>query len=165
MLFQHTAESGTVENLEHLLHRYGTTPELQQDMLERAAKHANVPVFAFLLHQDPEPVITDAVRSEACCGGVKIWKLILDHRPELIRWDWGEKGDLIMAAAWLNNAPLLEFFLAAGLDPNESHFFVSQTFIAFQKFPHVKPEIIDLMRKYGATEEKALAAKEKWRKL
>ncbi|KAL8965546.1 MAG: hypothetical protein Q9183_003793 [Haloplaca sp. 2 TL-2023] len=163
MLFQHTAESGTVETLEHLLHRYGTTPELQQRMLELAAKHCNVPVFAFLLHQEPEPVIDDAVRGEAIIGGVEIWKLIADRRPELLKWDFGEKGDLITFAALMNQTAVLEYFLAAGLDPNDSHFFVSQTFHVIQKMPNIKPEIVDLMRKYGATDEKAAAANKKWR--
>ncbi|KAL8870263.1 MAG: hypothetical protein Q9174_003650 [Haloplaca sp. 1 TL-2023] len=165
MLFQHTAKSGNVETLEHLCHRYGTTPDLQQRMLEVAARHGNAPVFAFLLHQDPEPVIDDAVRGEAIVGGVEIWKIIVDHRPELIRWDFGEKGDLITFAALSNQAAVLEYFLDAGLDPNDSHFFVSQTFHVIQKLPNIKPEIVDLMRKYGATDEKATAANKKWRGL
>ncbi|KAL9020906.1 MAG: hypothetical protein Q9185_001869 [Variospora sp. 1 TL-2023] len=165
MIFQQAAKSGSVEVLQQLLHRYGTTAVLNQLMLEQAAQHGNAPVFSLLLQQQPEPVINDKVRSNALEGGVDIWKLILDHKPELINYDFGEIGDPLAMAALMNNVPLLRFFLEKGLDPNNSRFLIAPIIDFASKTPSIKPEILDLLLQYGATKEKSLAATNKWRSI
>ena len=166
-LFRQAAKTGSVEILQHILDRYGTTAELNQLMLEQAAQHGNAPVFKYLLlqQQRPEPVISDAVRSKALEGGVEIWKAILDHKPELINYDFGEKGDLIAMATLMNDVSLLRFFLARGLDPNKSQFFVHPTIDFASTTPGIKPEILDLLIEYGATKEKSRKATNEWRNI
>ncbi|KAI4281996.1 MAG: hypothetical protein L6R35_005505 [Caloplaca aegaea] len=165
MIFQQAAKSGSVEVLQQLLHRYGTTAVLNQLMLEQAAQHGNAPVFSLLLQQQPEPVINDKVRSNALEGGVDIWKVILDHKPELINYDFGEIGDPLAMAALMNNVPLLRFFLEKGLDPNNSRILIAPIIDFASKTPSIKPEILDLLLQYGATKEKSLAATNKWRSI
>ena len=165
MLFRQAAKLGSVEILHQLLDRYGTTARQNQLMLEQAAQHGNVPVFKFLLQQQPEPVISDIVRSNALEGGVEIWKAILDHRPELINYDFGEKGDLVAMATLMNSVPLLRFFLAQGLDPNNSRFFVQPIIQVAAENPSIKPEILDILIQYGATKEKSHKATNEWRNI
>jgi hypothetical protein len=165
LLFRQVAKFGRVEILQQLLHRYGTTDALNQLMLEQAAQHGNAAVFRFLLQQQPEAVISDDVRSNALVGGVEIWKVILDHKPELINYDFGEKGDLLAMATLMNNIPLLRFFLTAGLDPNNSRLFTKPIIDVALAAPSVKPEILDLLVLYGATKEKSLTANKKWRNI
>lgn len=164
-LFTQVAKTGSVEILQHILDRYGTTAELNQLMLEQAAQHGNAPVFKFLLQQRPEPVITDDVRVKALEGGVEIWKAILDHKPEFINYDFGEKGDLLAMATLMNNVPLLQFFLERGLDPNKSQFFIQPTIDFASTTPGIKPEILDLLIQYGATKEKSQKATNEWRNI
>lgn len=162
VFFRQVAKSGSVEILQHGLGRYGTTAAQNQLMLEQAAQHGNAAVFGFLLQQQPEPVISDLVRSNALEGGVEIWQLILDHRPELINYDFGEQGDLLTMATLMNNVPLLRFFLAAGLDPNKSRLFTKPIFeVALETPTTTKPEILELLLQYGATKEKSLMANKK----
>ncbi|KAI4114071.1 MAG: hypothetical protein LQ345_005046 [Seirophora villosa] len=127
-------------------------------MLEQAAQHGNASVFEFLPKQQPEPVISDKVRSHALEGGVGIWKAILDHKSGLIDYDFGEKGDPLAMAALMNNIPLLRFFLEAGLDPNNSRFFTAPIIDVASTNPSINPEILTLLLQYGATKEKSLAA-------
>ncbi|KAL8908675.1 MAG: hypothetical protein Q9171_005357 [Xanthocarpia ochracea] len=164
-LFSQAAKSGSVDILQQLLDRYSTTPALNQLMLEQAAQHGNAAVFSFLLQQRPEPVISDKVRSNALDGGVEIWKTIVDHSPELINYDFGEKGHPLAMAAMMNNAPLLRFFLEAGLDPNNSRFVKTPIIDIASTTPSIKPEILDLLLQYGATKEKSLAATKEWRNI
>lgn len=173
-LFKQAAKTGSVEIMQHLLDRYGnsttttttTAVELNQRMLEQAAQHGNAPVFKFLLQQQrPEPVITDTVRTKALEGGVEIWKAILDHRPELTNYDFGEKGDLVAMAAVRNNVPLLRFFLARGLDPNKSQFLIQPIIEYVSATPAIKPEILDVLVEYGATKEKSRKATNAWRNI
>ena len=159
LLFRQAAKSGSVEILQQLLDRYGTTTALNQLMLEQAAQHGNAPIFGFLLQQRPEAVISDTVRSNALEGGVEIWKLILDHKPELINYDFGEKGDLLAMATLMNNVPLLRFLLAVGLNPNNSRLFTKPIIDVASSTPSLKPEILDLLHEYEATKEKSLAVK------
>lgn len=165
LLFRQAAKLGSVEVLQQLLDRYGTTAVLNQLMLEQAAQHGNAAVFRFLLQQQPEAMISDDVRSNALEGGVEIWKVILDHKPELINYDFGEKGDLLAMATLMNNVPLLRFFLAEGLDPNNSRLFTKPIIDVASATPSVKPEILDLLLQYGATVEKSLAANKEWRNI
>ncbi|KAI4118683.1 MAG: hypothetical protein LQ338_007360 [Usnochroma carphineum] len=165
LLFRQAAKSGSVEILQQLLDRYSTTAVLNQLMLEQAAQHGNAAVFRFLLQQQPGAVISDDVRSKALEGGVEIWKVILDHKPELINYDFGEKGDLVAMATLTNNVPLLRFFLAVGLDPNNSHLFTKPIINVASANPSIKPEILDLLLQYGATKEKSLTANKEWRKI
>ena len=165
LLFRQTAKFGSIEVLQELLDRYGTTAVLNQLMLEQAAQHGNTAVFRFLLQQQPEAMISDTVRSKALEGGVEIWKAILDHKPELINYDFGEKGDLIAMATLMNNVPLLRFFLAEGLDPNNSRLFTKPIIEVASASPSIRPEILDLLLQYGATEEKSLAANNEWRNI
>ncbi|KAI4175536.1 MAG: hypothetical protein LQ346_008057 [Caloplaca aetnensis] len=163
LLFSQAARSGSVDILQQLLDRYSTTGALNQLMLEQSAQHGNAAVFSFLLHQQPEPVISDKVRSNALDGGVEIWKAIVDHKPELINYDFGEKGHPLAMAAMMNNAPLLRFFLEAGLDPNNSRFVMTPIIDIASTTPSIQPEILDLLLQYGATKEKSMAATKKWR--
>lgn len=163
LLFRQAAKLGSVEILQQLLDRYGTTAALNQLMLEQAAQHGNTTVFRFLLQQQPDVVISDQVRSNALEGGVEIWKAILDHKPELINYDFGEKGDLIAMATLMNNVPLLRFFLAEGLDPNNSRLFAKPIIEVASVTPSIKPEILNLLLQYGATKEKSLTANKEWR--
>lgn len=165
VLFRQAAKLGSVEILQHILDRYGTTAELNQLMLEQAAQHGNAPVFNFLLQQRPEPVISDGVRSKALEGGVEIWKVILDHNPEFINYDFGEKGDLVAMATLMNNVPLLRFFLARGLDPNKSRFFIQPIIDFASTTPWIKPEVLGLLIQYGATKEKSQKANNEWRNI
>ena len=165
LLFRQAAKLGSVEILQQLLDRYGTTARQNQLMLEQAAQHGNAPVFKYLLQQQPEPVISDVVRSNALEGGVEIWKAILDHRPELIKYDFGEKGDLVAMATLMNNVPLLRFFLAQGLDPNNSRFFIKPIIEVAAENPSIKPEILDILIQYGATKEKSHEATNEWRNI
>ncbi|KAL8991216.1 MAG: hypothetical protein Q9169_007917 [Polycauliona sp. 2 TL-2023] len=163
LLFCQAAKSGSVETLQHILDRYSTSTALNQLMLEQAAQHGNAPVFGFLLHQQPEQTISDKVRTNALQGGVEIWKAIIDHQPELINYDFGEKGHPLAMAAMDNNVSLLRFFLEAGLDPNDSRFFLTPIIEIALTTPSMKPEILDLLIQYGATKEKSLAATNEWR--
>lgn len=165
LLFSQAAKSGSVDISKQLLGRYSTSAALNQLMLEQAAQHGNAPVFSFLLQQQPEPVISDKVRSDALDGGVEIWKAIVDHKPELINYDFGEKGHPLAMAAMMNNAPLLRFFLEAGLDPNNSRFVKTPIIEIASTTPSIKPEILDLLLQYGATKEKSLAATKEWRNI
>ncbi|KAL8771462.1 MAG: hypothetical protein Q9209_003132 [Squamulea sp. 1 TL-2023] len=165
LLFRHVAETGSPEILQHLLDRYGTTPVLNQLMLEEAAQHGNAAVFRYLLQHQPDTAITDSVRSNALQGGVEIWKVIHDHQPELLNRDFGEKGDLIAMATLMNNVPLLHFFLAVGLDPNKSRFFMSPIIDVASANSSIQPEILELLLRYGVTKEKSLSANEKWRNI
>ena len=164
-LFSQAAKSGSVDILQQLLDRYGTTATLNQLMLEQAAQHGNTAVFSFLLQQQPEPLISDNVRSNALEGGVEIWKAIADHKPELINYDFGEKGHPLAMAAMMNNAPLLRFFLEAGLDPNNSRFVMTPIIEIVSTTPSIKPEILHLLLQYGATKENSLAATKEWRNI
>ena len=150
---------------EQLLDQYGTTEALNQLLLKEAARQGNVEVFSFLLKKWPDARISDGVRSNALEGGVEIWKAILDHSPELINWDFGERGDPMGMAAVMNNVPLLAFFLDQGLDPNESRLLIFPTFDIATRWSSVKREVLDLLIRYGATKEKSLAANQKWRGL
>lgn len=163
LLFEQAAKSGSVETLQQLLDRYGTTTELTQLTFAQAAQYGNAAVFKFLLQQQPEPVISDDVRSRALEGGVEIWKVILEHKPELINYDFGEKGDLIAMATLMNNVPLLRFFLAEDLDPNNSRLFTQPIIDIASATPSIKPEILDLLLQYGATKEKSQTANKNWR--
>ena len=165
LLFRQAAKLGNVEILQQLLDRYGTTAELNQLMLEQAAQHGNTPVFKFLLQHQPEAVISDDVRSNALEGGVEIWTVILNHKPELINYDFGEKGDLLAMATLMNNVPLLQFFLAQGLDPNKSRLFAKSIIDVASASPSIKPEILDLLVQYGATQEKSRTANKNWRNI
>ncbi|KAL9013246.1 MAG: hypothetical protein Q9173_002052 [Seirophora scorigena] len=163
LIFRQAAKAGSVEILQQFLHRYSTTAVLIQLMLEQAAQHGNPSIFKFLLKQQPEPVISDKVRSNALEGGVDIWNAILDHKPELIDYDFGEKGDPLAMAALMNTIPLLQFFLEAGLDPNNSRFFDAPIIDVASMNPSINPEILDLLLQYGAIKEKSLAANKKLR--
>ncbi|KAL8896625.1 MAG: hypothetical protein Q9207_007619 [Kuettlingeria erythrocarpa] len=165
LLFSQAAKSGSVDVLQHLLDRYSTTAALNQLMLEQSAQYGNAAVFSFLLDKQPEPVISDKVLSNALDGGVEIWKAIVGHKPELIDYDFGEKGHPLAMAAMMNNAPLLRFFLEAGLDPNDSRFVMTPIIDIASTTPSIQPEILDLLLQYGATKEKSLAATKKWRNI
>ncbi|KAL8662729.1 MAG: hypothetical protein Q9168_008211 [Polycauliona sp. 1 TL-2023] len=165
LLFSQAAKSGNVAILQHLLDRYSSTPEMNQLMLEQAAQHGNTAVFSFLLHQQPEPVISDRVRSNALDGGVEIWKAIIDHKPELINYDFGHNGHPLAMAAMINNAPLLRFFLETGLDPNKSRFVMTPIIDIASKTPSVRQDILDLLIQYGATTEKSQAATKEWQNI
>ena len=162
-LMKQAARSGSVEIVQQLFDRYGTTKALNQIALQEAAQHGNVGVFSFLLRQQPDVEISDDVRSYALEGGVEIWKAILEHSPELIEYDFGEKGDLISMAVLMNNVPLLTFFLANGLDPNESHFFGKPIIDVATKDSAIRPEVIDLLVQHGATREKSQLANKAWK--
>ena len=95
LLLKQAARSGSVEIVQQLLEKHGTTDALNQRILEEAAQQGNVDVFRFLLQQRPDAEISDDVRSCALEGGVEIWKAILAHNPDPINYDFGEKGDLI----------------------------------------------------------------------
>ncbi|KAL8786945.1 MAG: hypothetical protein Q9213_002487 [Squamulea squamosa] len=163
LLFKQVAESGSPEILQYLLNRYGTNPVLNKLMLEEAAQHGNAAVFRYLLQQQPDTVITDNVLSNALQGGVEIWKVIHNRKPELLDHDFGEKGDLIAMATLMNNVPLLQFFLAVGLDPNKSRFFMRPIIDVASANSSIQPEILELLLRYGATKEKSLSANKKWR--
>lgn len=165
LLFRQAAKLGSVEILQQLLDRYGTTALLNQLMLKQAAQHGNAAVFRFLLQQQPEAVISDDVRLNALEGGVEIWKVILDHQPELINYDFGEKGDLLAMATMMNNVPLVGLFLAKGLDPNNSRLFTKPIIDVVSANSSIKPEILDLLLQYGATKEKSLKANREWRNI
>ncbi|KAL8720888.1 MAG: hypothetical protein Q9225_002306 [Loekoesia sp. 1 TL-2023] len=165
LLFTQAAKSGSCDVLQQLLDRYGTTAVLNQLMLEQAAQHGNAAIFRFLLQQQPEAVISDTVRSNGLEEGVEIWKAILDHKPELINYDFGEKGDLPAIATLMNNVPLLRLFLELGLDPNNSHLFITPIIDIASTTPFIQPEILDLLLQYGATKEKSLKANKEWRNI
>jgi hypothetical protein len=163
LLFREAAKLGSFEILQELFDRYGTSAALNQLMLEQAAQHGNAAAFRFLLQQQPEAAISDVVRSNALEGGVEIWKAILDHRPEVINYDFGEKGDPLAMATLMNNVPLLRFFLAQGLDPKKSRLFTKPIINFASENPLVKPETLDLLHQYGATKEKSQMAMKEWR--
>ena len=162
-LLKQAAGSGCVEIVQQLFDQYGTTEALNQIVLKEAAQQGNVEVFRFLLQQWPDTEISDDVRSYALEGGVEIWKAILDHSPELINYDFGEKGDLISMAVLMNNVPLLTFFLVNGLDPNKSHYFTKPIIEVATTYSAIKREILDLLVQHGATREKSLVANKVWR--
>ncbi|KAI4139297.1 MAG: hypothetical protein L6R39_006365 [Caloplaca ligustica] len=165
LLLSQAAKSGSVEILQQLLDRYSTTTKINQVMLEQAAQYGNTAVFSFLLKQQPAPVISDDVRSKALEGGVEIWKVIFDQKPELINYDFGEKGDLVAMATLMNDVSLLRFFLAAGLNPNNSRLFTKPIIDVASATPSIKPEILDLLLQHGATKEKSLMANKEWRNI
>lgn len=165
LLLKQAARSGNVEIIQQLLDQYGTTDALNQCMLKEASQQGNVDIFRFLLQQRPDAEISDDVRSCALEGGVEIWKAILDHSPELINHDFGEKGDLISMAVLMNNVPLLTFFLANGLDPNKSHFFSKPIIDVATTNPAIERKVLDLLVQHGATREKSLTANKAWRNI
>ena len=162
-LLKTAAGSGSIEIVQQLRGRYSTTESLNQIMLGAAAQKCNVEVFKFLLQQGGIAGISDHVRSLALEGGVEIWKAILDYNPELINYDFGEKGDPISMAVLMNNAPLLAFFLDQGLDPNKSRLFSKPIIDVATSKPPVKKEVLDLLVQHGATREKSRAANQAWR--
>lgn len=163
LLLKQAAGSGSLEIVQQLLNQYGTTKAVSSLMLQEAAQHGNVEVFRFLLQQRPDNQISDDVRSYALEGGVEIWKAILDHNPELINYDFGEKGDPISMAVMMNNVPLLTYFLANGLDPNKSHFFSKPIIEVAITNSAIKREVLDLLVQHGATREESLMANKLWR--
>ena len=162
MLMKRAAGSGGVKVVQCFLDRDPTNDSLDQKMLVTAAQYGNVSVFEYLLHKRPSTKVDDDIRSYALEGGVGIWKVILDHNPDFINWDFGEKGDLIAMTALMNNVSLLAYFLDKGLDPNRSQFFLMPTLKAAINMPHIKREIIDLLIEYGATMEKSEKALNEW---
>jgi hypothetical protein len=76
---------------------------------------------------------------------VEIWKVIFNHNPELVNYDFGEKGDLICMAVLMRNMPLLAYFLEKGLDPNASHFFSRPTIDVATTDPAMGQEIVNLL--------------------
>ncbi|KAL8827443.1 MAG: hypothetical protein Q9170_007009 [Blastenia crenularia] len=160
VLLKPAARSGSIGIVQEPIDQYGITKALDQLMLQEAARRGNVEVFRFLLQQRPDAEINDDVRSYALEGGLEIWKAILDHSPKLINYDFSEKGDLISMTVLMNNVPLLSFFLANGLDPNESRFFGKPVIDVATTNPAIKPGVLDLLLEYGATREKSLTASE-----
>lgn len=162
-LAKHAAGSGSIEIIKLLLAGHEDNQKIHQLMLESSAKYGNVDVLQYLLQAYPSIEISDDVRSAALEGGVEVWKALLTHSPGLIDRDFGEKGDLISMTALMNNVSLLTFFLEEGLDPNKSRFFTRSILDVVTGDVGIKPEIIDLLVKFGATPEKSAEANEAWK--
>lgn len=162
-IMKEAVKSGSVEILQQVIDRYGTSLTLNQKMLRESTEHDRVEIFKFLLQQSARPEITDEVRLCALNGSPGLWKTIFDERPALMDYDFGEKGDMLGMAVLSNNAPLVAFFLTQGFDPNQGRFFASPIFKVASTSAHIKPEILQLLIQYGATEEKSLAANKDWR--
>ena len=159
-LFIHTAESGSAESLQHLLDRYGIANAPCQTMLEQAAEKGNVATFRMLLQQEHQirPIISLDVRMKAVAGGLEIWWAIYDHQPKLIQYRFGHHGNLLSLATRSDNPELVQFCLEHGMDPNsyESGFLgVKPIMVIAAEWPSIRPEILDLLVKYGATKEKS----------
>ena len=156
--------SASIGIVQQVIDRYGTNQTLNQTMLKESAQRADVDMFNFFLIQQPSPSINDAVRLGALDGGgVDVWKAIWDSRPELIEWDFGEKGDMIGMAVMSNNTSLLSFLLERGFDPNEGRVWASSAFDVATKTAQTDPKIRDLLITHGATAEKSMAANKAWR--
>lgn len=163
MVLKQAAGSGGVGVVQYLLEKTRPALPLVQKMLAAAAQNGNASVFRHLLQYDTNIQITDEVRSCALDGGVDIWKAILAHDPSLIKWDFGEKGDLLSMTAIANNVPLLSFFLNQGLDPNQSHFFSKPLLEVVTNNSMIKSEIVGLLVEHGATTEKSTRANRLWK--
>ncbi|KAL9036555.1 MAG: hypothetical protein Q9214_006082 [Letrouitia sp. 1 TL-2023] len=162
LLLREAIRSNSVEVVQHVIDRYGTTKKLDQMMLKESAQHDCAAVFRCLLQREPKPDITDEVRLSALSGGPQLWEVIFDHRPELKDYDFGEKGDMLGMAVLNNNVPLVTFLLQQGMDPNKGRFFGSPILTAASTNAQTKPEILNLLVQHGATEEKSLAANNAW---
>jgi len=85
LILQEAANSETVDAIRYLLDLNSAMEDAEQLALESAAASGNVAVLRYFLKRKPTlDVISQSLRYEAIQGGVKIWRVLLQHNHDLI---------------------------------------------------------------------------------
>lgn len=163
-LLSKAAQHASVSAIQFLLSRLPIAdPKAEKIVLENSAVAGNVAVFRYMLHRHSSPHLTETLRSYAVTGGVAIWEVLLEFKPECINWPIGEKGDALGLAVERRNLDLVRFLLLHAPNVEESNVMgvpvltyakhSGQNSRTYSRKP-VSPEIIDLLENYHAKMER-----------
>lgn len=150
-ILEEAAKSSSVETIEALLDQVPALEGSEQLVLESAAASGNIAVFQYLLKRNVSiDVKSQSLRVKAICGGVEIWKVLLEHNHDMINWVFGHVADLIGMVVKQGDVSLLAFLLSEGADIEHSHYCYMPV-LPFAKAEGASQETIDLLIRYGAT--------------
>ncbi|KAI9761996.1 MAG: hypothetical protein M1840_001494 [Geoglossum simile] len=138
--------TGDLTKLEILLDQPLPTPEV---MLSHAARSGHIDAVRYLLARYPDIPITIPLHIAAFQGGIEVYKVFLDHYPNLLEEEFGQMGNAIGLAAGCKDLKFLKFLLGRGVDANKGWFF-HRSVLSWAKESST-PEVVELLVQHGAT--------------
>ncbi|KAJ5173308.1 hypothetical protein N7492_005901 [Penicillium capsulatum] len=148
----HAARHASVTEIDNLLDQVSPhLPTAEQILLQKSALAGNPNVFKHILQRNPQAIFTEDIRYYAVTGGVAIWQVLLDEKPECVNWDIGYHGDALGLAVSRKNAPLVRFLLNHGADIHRSNV-VGLPVLEFAMGRNIDEDIIQLLIQRGGAE-------------